>query len=208
MSAKLSLRDLTVKNQKVLMRVDFNVPLNAKGEITDDSRIQAALPSIKYVVDQGGALILMSHLGRPKNKPSPEFSLKPCAERLSHLLNKPVIMAPDCIGNEVKTLAKNLQPGQILLLENLRFHPGEEKPEADPGFVEELAALGDVYVNDAFGTAHRAHASTFTLAKHFPDKAAAGFLMEKEIQFLGSTLLNPKPPFYAIIGGAKKYLPR
>ncbi len=203
MVEKLSLKDIPLNQQKVLMRVDFNVPLNAQGQISDDSRIRAALPSIRYVLDQGGALILMSHLGRPKNKPSPEFSLKPCAERLAQLLEKPVIMAPDCIGDNVQALAQGLKSGQILLLENLRFHPGEEHPEEDPDFVKSLAALGSVYVNDAFGTAHRAHASTTLIAEYFPEKAAAGFLLEKEIQFLGSTLIQPQRPFYAIIGGAK-----
>ncbi len=200
---KLSLKDMDVKNKKVLMRVDFNVPLSPTGVITDDTRIKASLPSIQYVLDQGGALILMSHLGRPKKGPAPELSLAPCATRLSELINRPVKMASDCIGEEVQSLAKNLKPGEVLLLENLRFHRAEEHPEEDPAFVEQLASLGDVYVNDAFGTAHRIHASTAVIAHYFPRQAAAGFLMEKELHFLGSTLLHPKHPFYAIIGGAK-----
>lgn len=199
----LSIRDLDVNSKKVLMRVDFNVPVDKSGKITDDTRIVAALPSIRYVLDHGGALILMSHFGRPKGIPTKEFSLKPCAVRLSELLKMPVEMAPDCIGEEVKAFAKNLKPGQILLLENLRFHRAEEHSEEDPSFAKQLAELGDFYVNDAFGTAHRAHSSTAIIAQYFPGKAAAGLLMQKEIQFLGTTLLNPKRPFYAIIGGAK-----
>lgn len=203
MSKKMSIQDLNVKGNKVLMRVDFNVPLDKQGRITDDSRIKAALPSIRYVLDQGGALILMSHLGRPKNKKVPELSLAPCAKRLSELLGVPVIMAPDCVDQEVESLVRNLQPGQVLLLENLRFHKGEEHPEEDEAFVKNLAKLGTVYVNDAFGTAHRYHASTAAIAKYFPEKAAAGFLMEKEMTFLNELLKNPKKPFHALIGGAK-----
>ena len=200
---KLTLKDLSLKGKTVLMRVDFNVPLSKDGKITDDSRIVAALPSIEYVLAHGAALILMSHLGRPKAKPDPQFSLAPTAMRLSMLLHKPVPLAPDCVGPEVKKMAAALRPGQVLMLENVRFHPGEEEPETDPSFTDQLAALGDLYVNDAFGTAHRAHASTALIAKHFPGKAAAGFLMEKEIAYLSPLLQNPKRPFYAIIGGAK-----
>jgi len=185
------------------MRVDFNVPQDKEGMITDDSRIKASLPSIKYVLDNGGSLILMSHLGRPKGEPNSEFSLKPVAERLGELLGCEVMMASDCIGPEVEQTARKLKPGQILLLENLRFHDAEEKPDSDPSFAKKLASLGDVYVNDAFGTAHRAHSSTVSIAKLFPGAAAAGFLMEKEIKFLGAALLAPKHPFIAIIGGAK-----
>lgn len=200
---KLSLRDLSLSGKKVLMRVDFNVPLDKKGNITDDTRIQASLPSIQYVLDQGAALVLMSHLGRPKDKRLPELSLVPCARRLSELLGRPVKMAPDCVGEEVEKLSSGLKSGEVLLLENLRFHRGEEHPDEDPAFVKQLASLGDVYVNDAFGTAHRAHASTAKIAEFFPDRAAAGFLLEKEIAFLGQALLKAKRPFYAIIGGAK-----
>lgn len=203
MSKKLSLKDLPVTGKKVLMRVDFNVPLDKQGTVTDDTRIAAALPSIQYILDNGGALILMSHLGRPKGKVSPEFSLAPCAKKLSEMLNKPVTLASDCVGSAVEAQAAQLQPGQILLLENLRFHHAEEHPEEDPAFVQQLALLGDLYVNDAFGTAHRAHASTALITQYFPNKAAAGLLMEREMQFLGNALLNPKRPFYAIIGGAK-----
>ncbi len=203
MAQTLSLTDLAFKEKKVLMRVDFNVPLDSQGHITDDTRIRAALPSINYVLEHGGALILMSHLGRPKGKPTPEFSLTPCAKRLQELLKKPVKIAPDCVGPETEKLANSLKSGQILMLENLRFHKGEEKPKEEEGFTKKLAALGDFYVNDAFGTAHRAHASTADIAQYFPHKAAAGFLMQKEIEFLGKTLLNPERPFYALIGGAK-----
>lgn len=200
---KLSIKDLPVKDKKILMRVDFNVPLDKQGKITDDTRIVASLPSIRYVLDHGGAVILMSHLGRPKDQVVPELSLKPCAERLSQLLGQKVLMAPDCIGSEVEKMVQSLQLNQVLMLENLRFHSGEEHPEKDEQFVNQLAKLGDAYVNDAFGTAHRAHASTALLAKYFPGKAAAGLLMEKEIDFLGEALKTPKRPFCAIVGGAK-----
>jgi phosphoglycerate kinase len=200
---KLTLSDLPLKDQRVLMRVDFNVPLKDDGSIADDSRITAALPSIRYCLDHGASVVLMSHLGRPKGKKDPKASLEPCAKRLSELLQKPVVMAPDSIGPSVETLAKNLKSGHLLLLENLRFHIGEEEPEREPGFVENLAKLGTVYVNDAFGTAHRAHASTALIAHLFPHKAAMGFLIQKELSFLTPLLHNPKRPFYAIIGGAK-----
>ncbi|HSX38903.1 MAG TPA: phosphoglycerate kinase [Chlamydiales bacterium] len=200
---KLTLKDLSLKGKHVLMRVDFNVPLSKEGKITDDSRIKAALPSIEYVINHGAALILMSHLGRPAARPDPKFSLKPVAERLSELLEKPILVAPDCIGPEVKKMAAALRPGHILMLENVRFHPGEEEPEQDSSFAKQLADLGDVYINDAFGAAHRAHASTALIAKYFPGKAAAGLLMEKEIAFLAPLLQTPNRPFYAIIGGAK-----
>lgn len=203
MTQKLSIKDLNLSGKRVLMRVDFNVPLDKEGNITDDARILATLPSIQYVLDQGGTLILMSHLGRPKDKPVRELSLAPCAKRLSELLKRPVQIAPDCVGPEIEKMVSKLSPGNILLLENLRFHRGEEHPEEDPAFVCGLAKLGDVYINDAFGTAHRAHASTALIAKFFPNAAAAGFLMEKEIKFLGEALSNPKRPFVAMIGGAK-----
>ena len=192
-----------MKNRRVLMRVDFNVPLNEDGSIADDSRIRAALPSIRYVLDHGGSLILMSHLGRPNGKRDSKSTLAPCAKRLSELLHLPVEMAPDCIGPAVEALAKQLKSGSIMMLENVRFHPGEEDPDKEPGFVEALARLGDVYVNDAFGTAHRKHASTEAIARFFPHKAAMGFLIEQELAHLDPLLKHPKRPFYAIIGGAK-----
>lgn len=202
MPEKLSIRDVDLKNKKVLIRVDFNVPLE-KGKITDDSRIRASLPTIQYVLNQGGTAILMSHLGRPKGKPEAEFSLVPCAKRLSELLNCPVKMAPGSVDLETAAMVQTLKPGEVLLLENLRFHKGEEKPGEEPSFVSGLADLGDVYINDAFGSAHRAHASTTTIAQFFPSKAAMGFLMEKEVAYLGSALLAPTLPFCAILGGAK-----
>ena len=200
---KLKLADLSLQNQRVLMRVDFNVPLKDDGSILDDSRIRAALPSIQYVLDHGGALILMSHLGRPDGKIDPKATLAPCARRLSELLHRPVAIAPDCVGSAVETMARQLKAGSVLLLENLRFHPGEEDPDKEPHFVEKLAKLGDVYVNDAFGTAHRNHASTALIAKFFPHRAAMGLLIERELAHLDPLLKKPKKPFYAIIGGAK-----
>jgi len=198
--AKKTVRDADLKNKKVIMRADFNVPLK-EGNITDDTRIQAALPTIKYILEQKGAsLILMTHLGRPKGEGfEPSFSLKPIALRLSELLGKEVKMAPDCVGSEVEALASGLGAGDVLLLENLRFHKAETKN--DPAFAKQLANLADVYVNDAFGTAHRAHASTEGIAHDLP--AYAGFLIEKEIKFLGEVVENPQKPFVAIIGGAK-----
>ena len=202
--SKLSIKDLDVQGKRVLMRVDFNVPFDKEGNISDDTRIRAALPSIKWVLENGGSVVVMSHLGRPKGEKKPEFSLKPCAKRLNELLGGCVTFAPDCVGGEVEKMAKSLQPGKVLLLENLRFYAAEEKPDTDPSFAEKLSKLGDLYVNDAFGTAHRKHSSTATITQHFPGKAAAGFLMQKEIDFLGKALLdNPKRPFYAIIGGSK-----
>lgn len=203
MLKKLSIVDLPLHGKKILMRVDFNVPLNKNGEITDDTRIVASLPSINYVLEHGGALILMSHLGRPKGKKASESSLAPCAKRLSEMLGKPVLLAPDCVGPETEKLAKSLKPGEIMLLENLRFHQGEEHPDEDPNFAKQLASMGDFYVNDAFGAAHRAHSSITEIAKYFPGKSATGFLLEKEISFLGKALLEPRRPFCAIIGGAK-----
>lgn len=203
MSLKELFQKISLKGKKVLIRVDFNVPLDKNATIADDTRIRCSLLTIQYVLDQGAIPILMSHLGRPKGKFFPEFSLAPCAKKLSSLLGKPVVMAPDCIGAKVESLVSKLNPGEVLLLENLRFYEGEEKPEENPSFVEQLAKLGDAYVNDAFGTAHRKHTSTYTLAKHFQGKAAAGFLLEKEIQFLGKAILNPHRPLYALIGGTK-----
>jgi phosphoglycerate kinase len=197
--SKLSIRDLDLKGKRVFMRVDFNVPLaNAGQEITSDKRIKAALPSIRYALEQGAGLVLASHLGRPKGKVNPEMSLKPVAVRLAELLGKPVTMAPDCIGPQVEALLP--APGGVLLLENLRYHLGEEKN--DPGFAQQLARLGDLYVNDAFGTAHRAHASTEGIIQ-FLKPAAAGLLMEKELQYLEKCTSNPEHPCVGILGGAK-----
>ena len=177
----LSLQDLDLHGKRILLRVDFNVPLNANGKITDFTRIENALPTVEYILRQGGKLILMSHLGRPKGRPRPEFSLKPCAEALGKLLNKDVELAPDCVGDDVQMMCSNLENGSALMLENLRFHEGEEHPEKDPNFSKGLAALGDIYINDAFGTAHRKHSSTYVLPSLFPNNCATGFLMEKEI---------------------------
>lgn len=196
--AKLSVRDLELKGKRVLMRVDFNVPLK-KGVITDDTRIRAALPTIKYIIERGGKLILMSHLGRPKGV-DPKLSLKPVSKRLGELLGKEVKMAPDCIGDEVERMVAEMKEGDVILLENTRFHKGETKN--DPEFARKLASLGDVYVNDAFGAAHRAHASTEGVTKFIP-QAAAGFLMEKEIEYLSKAVQSPEHPFVVILGGAK-----
>ncbi len=197
---KLTIDSIDVKGKRVLVRVDFNVPLNESGEITDDRRITAALPTINSLIEKGAKVILMSHLGRPKGEVKPEFSLKPVAERLSQLLNKEVLFANDCIGAEVEELAGKLNNGDVLLLENVRFH--KEETENDPEFAKELAKLGDVYVNDAFGSAHRAHASTEGVTK-FIDTCAAGYLMQKELDYLGKAIANPERPFTAILGGAK-----
>jgi phosphoglycerate kinase len=196
---KLSISDLDLKGKRVFMRVDFNVPLS-DSRITDDTRIEAALPSIRYVIEKGGKLILASHLGRPKGKPEAKYSLKPVADRLSELLKKPVRFAPDCIGPEVEKVVADLAPGDVLLLENLRFHAEEEKN--DPQFAKQLAALCDVYVNDAFGAAHRAHASTAGIAAYVK-QSAAGFLMQKEIEALTHALTKAEKPYVAIVGGAK-----
>ena len=196
--SKLSISDLDLC-KRVFMRVDFNVPI-ADGRITDDTRIEAALPSIRYVFEKGGRLILASHLGRPKGKPEPKYSLRPVAARLGELLGKAVAFAPDCVGPEVEKMVSELQNGQALLLENLRFHAEEEKN--DPAFAKQLAALCDVYVNDAFGTAHRAHASTVGIAK-FVRWAVAGFLMQKELEALTHALTKAEKPYVAIVGGAK-----
>ena len=197
--SKLSLSDIDVTHRRVFMRVDFNVPLR-DGVITDDTRIEAALPSMRYVLDRNGRLILASHLGRPKGAPEAKYSLKPVAVRLQELLGKPVQFANDCVGPEAEALAKNLKDGEVLLLENLRFHAEEEKNE--PGFAKKLAALCDVYVNDAFGAAHRAHASTAGIAS-FAQPAVSGFLMQKELEALGHALTKAEKPYVAIVGGAK-----
>ncbi|HET9920626.1 MAG TPA: phosphoglycerate kinase [Ktedonobacteraceae bacterium] len=196
---KKTIRDIDVAGKRVLVRVDFNVPLDAGRRITDDTRIRAALPTIQYLLDQDAAVILMSHLGRPDGQVVEKLRLTPVAERLSELLGQPVQMANESVGPEVEAQARALQPGQLLLLENLRFHKEEEKN--NPEFARQLAALGEVYVNDAFGTAHRAHASTEGVTHTLP--GVAGFLMEKEINYLGSALEDPRRPFAAIIGGAK-----
>lgn len=196
---KATVRDIDVRGKRVLERVDFNVPLDDNGQITDDTRIRASLPTISYLLDNGAALILMSHLGRPKGQPNLKYSLRPVAARLSELLGRPVALAPDCVGPDVEAQARALQPGDVLLLDNLRFHAEEEAN--DPAFAKQLASLGEIYVNDAFGTAHRAHASTEGVAHDLP--AVAGFLMEKELTFLGGALENPKRPLVAITGGAK-----
>ncbi|BBO80503.1 phosphoglycerate kinase [Desulfosarcina ovata subsp. sediminis] len=197
--AKLSVSDLDVKGQRVLMRVDFNVPLD-NGRVANDKRLRAALPTIRYVLEHGGRLVLMSHLGRPKGKRVPELSLKPCAAALESLLGQPVAFADDCIGPAVDRAVETLANGQVLLLENLRFHKAET--DNDDAFARALAGLADLYVNDAFGTAHRAHASTAGVTR-FVKTCAMGFLIEKEVAYLGDALASPKRPFVAILGGAK-----
>jgi phosphoglycerate kinase len=197
--AKLSIEDLDLAGKRVFIRVDFNVPLASGGqEITSDKRIRASLPSIRYALEHGAGVILASHLGRPKGKPNPEMSLKPVARRLEDLLGKPVKFAPDCIGPQVEAMLP--KPGEILLLENLRFHPEEEAN--DPGFSEKLAKLCDVYINDAFGSAHRAHASTVGMIR-FVKQAAAGLLMNQELKYLTMATQNPARPSVALLGGAK-----
>ncbi len=203
MQEKLSLKDLSVRDKKVLMRVDFNVPLTKDGVISDDTRIQESVLSINYILSQGGSIILMSHLGRPEGKIDKRYSLRPCMQRLSEVLKKPIKFANDCIGQEAITLKKNLKQGEILLLENLRFYAAEEHPEKDPSFAKNLAQGCDTFVNDAFGTAHRAHSSTATITQYFPKQSAMGFLMEKELNFLKKNIDSPKRPFFAIIGGSK-----
>lgn len=197
---KLTIDKVELKGKRVLVRVDFNVPLDENLKITDDTRIIESLPTIKKIVSEGGKAILMSHLGRPKGGPNPKYSLKPTAKRLSELLGKEVKLAPDCIGAEVKQMVNQMQNGDVLILENVRFHPEEEKN--DPEFAKQLAELGDVYINDAFGSAHRAHASTEGVTK-FIKVCAAGYLMQKELEYLGSAVSNPKRPYVAILGGAK-----
>ncbi|MFP4364282.1 MAG: phosphoglycerate kinase [Spirochaetia bacterium] len=194
-----TVKDVNLTGKRVLIRVDFNVPLK-EGVITDDTRIRAALPTLKYILEQEGtSLVIMSHLGRPKGEKKPEFSLKPIAVKLAEYLNRTVKMAPDCIGPEVNEMINDLNAGEVLLLENVRYHNEEKKNDAD--FAKKLAELGEVYVNDAFGTAHRAHASTEGVTKYLP--GVAGFLIEKEVNFFEPLLHDPKKPFVAIIGGAK-----
>jgi len=195
---KKTIRDIDVKGKHVLVRVDFNVPVK-DGEVGDDTRIHAALPTLEYLLENGAALILCSHLGRPKGQPLPEFSLKPVADHLATLLDKPVSFVEDCIGPKAEEAAKALKVGDVLLLENTRYHAGETKN--DPEISKGLAALADVYVNDAFGSAHRAHSSTTGVAEFLP--AVSGLLLEKEIKYLGQAIANPEKPFVAILGGAK-----
>jgi phosphoglycerate kinase len=196
---KLTIEDLEIKGKRVFIRADFNVPLDDNLMITDDRRIRSTLPTINYAIDEGAKVILSSHLGRPKGKVDPRFSLAPVAKRLRRLLNKEVIFAPDCIGSQVENLVSKMNDGDVLLLENLRFHPGEEKNDTE--FARDLANLADVYVNDAFGAVHRAHASIVGMPKFLP--AAAGFLLKKEIEYLKGAIDNPIKPFVAILGGAK-----
>jgi phosphoglycerate kinase len=195
---KKTVKDIDLKGKRVIMRVDFNVPMQ-DGKVTDDKRIKASLPTIKYVLDQGASLILMSHLGRPKGGPAPDFSLRPAAEVLSSHLGIPVKMAPDTVGPEVEAMAKQLKPGEVLMLENTRFHKGEEKNDLE--LAKQMSALADIYVNDAFGSAHRAHSSTEGIAQFLP--AVSGILMEQELEYLGRATSNPERPFVAILGGAK-----
>lgn len=196
---KKSVKDVEVRGKRVLVRVDFNVPLDEQGQITDDTRIRASLPTIEYLVKEGARVILASHLGRPKGKVNPKYSLAPVAKRLSEQLGQDVVLAGDCIGDRVLEAVKKLQDGQVLLLENVRFHAEEEKN--DPAFARDLSMLAELFVNDAFGTAHRAHASTEGVTHYLP--AVAGLLMQKEVEFMGNALESPERPFVAIIGGAK-----
>jgi phosphoglycerate kinase len=201
--SKLTLRDLDVRDKRVLVRVDFNVPMEERDdhfEITDDTRIRESLPTVKYLREKGAKIILMSHLGRPKGQPVPKYSLRPVGVALHHLIDHPVVFSHDCIGADAEAIVANLQPGDVALLENLRFYAGEEANDAM--FAEALARLGDLYVNDAFGAAHRAHASTAGITK-FVRPAAMGFLMEKELRYLKGELENPARPFLVILGGAK-----
>ena len=194
-----TVKDIDLKGKKVFVRCDFNVPMDEERNITDNTRIVAALPTIKYLLEQNCKIILASHLGRPKGEVKPEYSLAPVAKELSKLLNKEIIMAKDVIGPDAMEKAKNLKEGEILLLENVRFH--REETDNDPEFSKKLASMAEVFVNDAFGTAHRAHSSTTGIASYLP--AVSGFLIEKELKFLGDALNNPERPFVAILGGAK-----
>lgn len=200
MPTKATVRDVALHGKRIFVRVDFNVPLSKTGDITDDTRIRAVLPTIAYLQQAGARIILASHLGRPRGKVDPAYSLRPVAAQLQTLLGQPVRLAPDCVGPETTALAQGLAPGEVLLLENLRFHAAEEAN--DPAFAQALAALGDVYVNDAFGAAHRAHASTAGIAAHL-QPAVAGLLMEQEITYLSRVTEQPEPPLVAVLGGAK-----
>jgi phosphoglycerate kinase len=195
---KKTVKDIDIENKRILVRVDFNVPMS-DGKVTDDKRIRAAVPTIKYILDQGASLLIMSHLGRPKGITDPNFSLRPVSEVLSKLIDRPVKMASDCVGREVEGIAKELKPGEVLMLENTRFHAGEENNDRE--LAKQMASLADIYVNDAFGSAHRAHASTEGVAHFLP--AVSGFLMEQELEYLGRAVANPEHPYVAILGGAK-----
>src|SRR4030066_1169000 len=197
---KLTIKDIPIRNKRVFIPVDFNVPLNSELNITDDTRIRSSLPTINYAIDEGAKVILASHMGRPKGIVSPNFSMNLILKRLMRLLGKNVIMAEDCIGDGVKKVIGDMKPGDVLLLENLRFHKEEEKN--DDGFSKKLSELADVYVNDAFGSAHRAHSSTHGITKYVP-QAAAGFLLKKEIMYFEKAVSNPTRPFFAILGGPK-----
>lgn len=197
---KVTIEDIKIKKKRVLIRAEFNVPLDENLNITDDTRIRSTLPTINYAIDEGAKVILCSHLGRPNGKPDPQLSLAPVAKRLSRLLGKEVLFAPDCIGPQVEKMVSRMKAGDVVLLENLRFHQGEQ--QNDPAFAQALAILAEVYVNDAFGTAHRSHASVTAITQHVP-ASAAGFLMRKEINYLEGAMANPTRPFVAILGGAK-----
>src|SRR4030043_2021463 len=196
---KLTIEDLNIKGKRVFIRSDFNVPLDDNLKVTDDRRIRSTLPTINYAIDEGARVILSSHLGRPKANKDPRLSLAPVAKRLQRLLNKEVIFSPDCVGSQVEGLVSKMKEGDVLLLENLRYHPGEE--ENDEEFARALSRLADIYVNDAFGTAHRVHASIVGITRFLP--SAAGFLLKKEIEYLKGMILNPVRPFVAILGGVK-----
>ena len=200
---KLTVKDLPLAGKKVLIRVDYNVPLGKDGTIADETRIKESLPTIQKALQDGAAVILMSHLGRPQSKQDVQFSLGICAKKLSQLIAAPVLFATDCIGKDVDKMIQELKSGQVLLLENLRYYPAEENPALDPNFAKELAKGCDYYINDAFAAAHRPHSSIAMIEQYFPNRSAMGFLVEKELQFLEPLLKNPKHPFYLIIGGAK-----
>ncbi len=197
---KARLASLDISGKRVFVRVDFNVPLTSDGKVADDRRVRATVPTLREILERGGSIVAASHLGRPKGQRKPQFSLAPCAEALGEIIGRPVTMAPDCVGEETAAIARSLQPGGVLLLENLRFHPGEEANDAE--FAGSLAAHADLYVNDAFGSAHRAHASVAAICGHF-ERPAAGLLMEREIDYLSRLLASPERPYVAVMGGAK-----